>query len=108
MAAAEHIERQVAVAIIIAVEEPALLMTVQRVIGGVEVERDLPGRPSVRLEEKVDEQSLDRRRLMADLLVAGWRRPRQLQPVQRRLARDRRAVLAPGFELAGRTAITGS
>ena len=59
MATTEHVERQIAVAIIIAVEEPALLMAVQRVVGGVEVERDLPGRPCVRLEEKVDKQRLD-------------------------------------------------
>jgi len=37
---------------------------------------------------------------MADLPVAGGRRPRQLQPVQRRFARHRSAILAPGFELA--------
>ena len=99
--AAEHIERQVAVAVIVAVEEPFLLMAVQRIVGGVEVEHDLPGRPGVRLEEEIDKQRLDRRRLMADLLVAGGRRPRQLEPVQRRFPRDRRAILAPGFELAG-------
>ena len=43
MPAAEHIERQIAVAVVIAVEEPALLMAMQRVLGGVEVENDLFG-----------------------------------------------------------------
>ena len=100
MAAAEHIQRQVAVAIVIAVEEPAFLMAVQRVVGGVEVEDDLLGRPCVRLEEEVDEQRLDRRRVVADLVVAGGDLARQFQPVQRRFARHRRAILAPGFELA--------
>ena len=38
MAAAEHVERQVAVAVVIAVEEAAFLMAVQRVVGGVEIE----------------------------------------------------------------------
>ena len=99
MPAAEHVQRQIAVTVVVAVEEPALLMAVQRIVGGVEVERDLFGRPDVRLEEEVDEQRFDRRRIMADLLVARRRRPRQLQPVQRRFARDRRAILAPGFEL---------
>ena len=47
MPAAEHIERQVAVAIVIAVKEPAFLMAVQRVVGGVEVENDLFGGCSV-------------------------------------------------------------
>jgi hypothetical protein len=40
------------------VEEAPLLMAVQRVIGGVEVENDLLGRRLVRLEEQVDEQPL--------------------------------------------------
>jgi hypothetical protein len=42
MAAAEHVERQVAVAIVISVEEPTLLLTVQRIVGRIEVENDLP------------------------------------------------------------------
>ncbi len=100
MAAAEHIQRQIAVAVVIAVEEPALLMAVQRVVGRVEVEDDLSGRPIVRLEEQVDEQGLDRRRVVADLLVAGGDLARQFQPVQRRLAGHRRAILAPGLKLA--------
>ena len=45
--------------------------------------------------------ALDHRRIVADLVIAGRQRPAQLEPVQRRLARHRRAILAPGFELAG-------
>ena len=41
MAAAENVKRQVAVAVVIAVEEAALLMAMQRVVGGVDVEDDL-------------------------------------------------------------------
>ena len=41
MAAAEHVERQVAVAVVIAVEEPPLLLAVQRIIGRIEIENDL-------------------------------------------------------------------
>ena len=100
MPAAEHIQRQIAVAVVVAVEEPALLMAVQRIVGRVEVEDDLSGRPIVRLEEQVDEQGLDRRRVVADLLVAGGGLAREFQPVQRRLAGHRRAILAPGLELA--------
>ena len=101
MPAAEHIERQIAVAVVIAVEEPAFLMAVQRVVGRVEVENDLLGRPScVRLEEEVDEQRLDRRRVVADLVIARGDLARQFEPVQRRFARHRRAVVAPGLELA--------
>jgi len=38
MAAAEYVKRQVAIAIVVAVEEAAFLMAVQRVVGGVEIE----------------------------------------------------------------------
>ena len=99
MPAAEHVERQVAVAIVVAVEEAAFLIAVQRVVGRVEVEDDLLGRPVVRLEQEVDEQGFDRRGLMADFAVAGLD-SRQFEPVERRLAGCRRAVFAPGFELA--------
>ena len=52
-------------------------------------------------QEQIDEQRLDRRRVMTDLMVARCLRPAQLQPVQRALAGDRRAVGTAGFELAG-------
>ena len=73
MPAAEHVKRQVAVAIIVAVEEAAFLIAVQRVVRGVEVEDDLLGRPVVRLEQQVDEQGLDRRGLMCDLVILRGR-----------------------------------
>jgi hypothetical protein len=91
MPAAEHVERQVAAAVGVTVKEPTLLMAVQGIVGRVEVEDDLLGRPSVRFEEKVDEQRLDRPRIVADLLVASDRFARQFEPVERRFAGDRRA-----------------
>jgi hypothetical protein len=39
VSAAEDVERQIAVAVIIAKKEPALLMAVQRVIGGIQIEK---------------------------------------------------------------------
>ena len=42
MTAAEHVERQIAVAIVIAVEEPPFLLAVQRIVGRIEIENDLP------------------------------------------------------------------
>ena len=101
MAAAEHVERQIAVAVVIALEEAALLMAVQRVVGGVEVEDDLLRRAAMRLHEKVDRQPLDHRRIVADLVIAGRQRPAQFQSVQRRLARHRSAIFSPRFQLAG-------
>ena len=57
-----------AVAVIIAVEEPALLLPVQRVVRRIQVQDDLRRRLGVRVEEQIDEQRLDRRRVMADLM----------------------------------------
>jgi hypothetical protein len=51
--ATEDVERQVAA--VVAVKEPAYLMTVQRIIRDIEIENDLPGRPSARVEGHIDE-----------------------------------------------------
>ena len=101
MAAAEHVERQIAVAVVVAVEEAAFLMTVDGVVGRVEIEDDLLGRVGVRLQEQLDEEPLDRRLVMRDLVIARRLRPAQLKPVQRALARNRSAIRAPRHELAG-------
>jgi hypothetical protein len=61
--AAEHVQRQIAVAVVLAVEEAALLVAVQGIIRGIEVENDLFGRRLVRFEEQLDEQVLDRCRI---------------------------------------------
>lgn len=100
--AAEHVERQIAPAIVIAVEEPALLVAVQGIVGRVEVENDLRRRLAVRVEEQLDEQPLDRRPVMADPVVA--RRParrRMFHPVERALAGKGRTVRPTRLELAG-------
>lgn len=41
--ATEDVERQVAIAAIVAVEEPLFLVAVEGQIGGIEIEHDLPG-----------------------------------------------------------------
>lgn len=52
------------------------------------------------LKEQIDEQPLDRRAVVADLVVARrFTDRRMLQPVQRRLAGERRAGRTPGFQL---------
>jgi hypothetical protein len=68
MPPAEDVEWQIAVAIVIAVEEAPLLVPVQRVIARVEVENDLLRRLGVRLEEEIDKQAFDRRPVIADLV----------------------------------------
>jgi hypothetical protein len=48
-------------------EEAAFLMAMQGVIGRIEIENDLFGRRSMCLEEEVDAQAFDGRRIMIDL-----------------------------------------
>ena len=55
---------------------------------------DLLRRAATRLDEQVDRQPLDHRRIVAHLVIAGRQRPAALQPVQRRLARHRSAILS--------------
>ncbi|ESX23341.1 hypothetical protein X765_29085 [Mesorhizobium sp. LSHC440B00] len=56
----------------------------------------------MRTHEQIDEQRLDRRRIVADLVIARRLRPAQLQPVERRLAGNGRAFLVTArLELAG-------
>ncbi len=70
-------------------KEPPLLMTVQRIIGGVQVQHDLRRWLTVRFNKDVHEQPLDRLRHRPDLVIARNAFLRvQLQPVQRALARQ--------------------
>ena len=100
VATAEDVERQVAIAVIVAVEEPPFLVSVDRIIGGIEIENNLLGGLGMRLDEQLPEQGLDRGRIMADPVVFRRLRPAQFQPVERALARQRCAVAAMGAELA--------
>ena len=50
---AEDVQGQITVATIVAVEEPPLLLSVQGVVGGIQVEDDL--RPLLGFEEQIDE-----------------------------------------------------
>jgi hypothetical protein len=72
---------------------------VQRIVRRIQVEDDLPRRPLIRLKEQLDQQILDRHRIVADLVVARRFKLAQLQPVDRRFAGDRRVFLAPRFKL---------
>ena len=51
-------------------EEAPLLVSVHRIVGDVEIEHDFTRRRLVRLDEQVDQQALDGRRVMADPVVA--------------------------------------
>ena len=52
------------------------------------------------VEKQVDKQSLDRRRVIADLVIARRLRPAQFQPVERRFAGQRRTIRTSCFKLA--------
>jgi hypothetical protein len=73
----------------------------QRVVGGIEIENDPLGRRLVRFDEQGDEQALDRRRVVADLVISARFRRHVLEAVERALAGERRAILTPCGELAG-------
>jgi hypothetical protein len=51
MLATEDVQRQVAVATVVAVEEPPLLLAVQRVVRRIQIQNDLPGRLRMGLQE---------------------------------------------------------
>jgi hypothetical protein len=90
---AEHVERQVAVLFIIAVEEPAFLLAVQRNVGVVEIQHDLARCAFMRFEEKIHQQPIDLRIVAIDLVILRRMSPRRvLQAIERALASQRLAV----------------
>src|SRR6266705_393780 len=52
---AKNIQRQVTIGFVVAMKEAPFLRTMQRIIGGIEVEGDLAGRRPMRLEKQIDE-----------------------------------------------------
>ena len=54
----------------------------------------------MRLQEHIDKQPLDRRRIVADLVIPRRLTTAQLQPVQRRFPRQWRAIRPLGLQLA--------
>src|SRR5438067_11199114 len=102
MRTAEDVQRQIAIAVVIAVKEAPLLMPVQRVIGGIEIEDDLLGWVLVRPQKQIDKQRLDLGPVPSDAVIARQLRPAPLQPVERRFAGQRRTILAAGWGSARR------
>ena len=70
-------------AVVAAVKEAAFLIAVKRVVGGVQVEDQLVGRLRMGVEEEIDEERLDRLRLMINAAIAMRARGRVLRPVER-------------------------
>jgi hypothetical protein len=57
---AKHVQGQIAVAIEIAMEEPTLLMTMKRIIGGIQIQNDFFGYFPGSLDKGVNEKLIDR------------------------------------------------
>ena len=77
MPVAEDVQRQIAVAVVVAVEVSALLLAVEGIIGGIEVDDDERARRAMRVEEDVDEQPLEGICIVVELVVAMYREPVQ-------------------------------
>jgi hypothetical protein len=74
-------------------KEAAFLMPVQRVVGGIEVEHDLPRRFAMGIEEEIYEQILDGTLVDRNLVVpVNVLARRVFQAVQRALSTESRAV----------------
>ena len=101
MRAAEDVQRQIAIAIIVAVKEAPFLVPVQRVVGGVEIEDDLLRWVPMCFQKQIDKQPLDLCPIPGDPVIARQLRPAQLQPVERAFPRQWRAILAAGRQLTG-------
>src|SRR5437762_9819799 len=108
MRPAENVERQIAVAVVIALKEPPFLMPVQRVIGRIEIEDDLLWRMLVRLQEQIDKQRLDPGAVPGDPVIARQLRSAPLEPVERLLPANGAQSLRRADSLPASTAIVGS
>src|SRR5215475_11872626 len=97
MPSAEYIERQVAVAVVITVEEPSLLLPMHRIVSRIKIKNNLVRRLLVRLQEQVDEKPLDGDRIVIDFVVPRWLQFAQLHPVECRLSGHRRTIFATCF-----------
>jgi hypothetical protein len=74
----------------------------QRHVGRVQIEDDLPRCRAVSVEEQVHEQCLDRRTVVPDAVVAaGLAGRRVLQPVQGALTGQRGTTRSARLQLAG-------
>lgn len=93
----EGVERQVAVGVVVAVEEAALLFAVQRIVGGVEVEHHLASVAPQALHAEAQQERPGPGGVEVHLVVAALAVTGQLQPVERGSGGERRAV-----ELVGR------
>jgi len=66
---AEHVQRQIMLAIVVAIEEPAILVPMKQIIGGIQIQNDFFGDLFRSLHKGVDEEPIDRFFAVVDLLI---------------------------------------
>ena len=104
MLSAKHVQRQIAVIVVVAVIEAPLLLSIQDIVGGIQIQNDLLGSLRMRLQKQIHQQRIDALRINHDLLGLGLVRVllpqtavvvrrRQLQAVERAFAGQRFAAI---------------
>ena len=105
MLATKDVQGQVAVAVVVAVKEPPQLMAVDRIIRGVEVQHDLFRRHGMQTKKCFHKERFDVAMPSDHFLVAALfigSNGRQLQPIQRTLARQRLATISRAATILAR------
>ena len=87
LVAGEDIQRQITVAVVVAMEEPLRLMAGQRDVGRIQIKHHLAGHDGMRLDVEVYQQPVNGLSRVTDLVIT-LAAPSQFQPVQRTLARQ--------------------
>ncbi|CAB4243990.1 protein of unknown function [Methylacidimicrobium sp. AP8] len=83
--ASKDVERQIAVGVVVTMEEALRLMSVKGDVGRIQIEHHLLRGLGMRLEVEIDQKTVDRFGRVVDLVVA-LASTHQLQPVERALA----------------------
>jgi len=99
--AGEDVQWQIAIAVVERIEVPPFLLAVDRIVRGIEIDDQPARRLVVGLCHHRHKQTFHRGGVVRDLVI--WVRPdlrRMLQPIEGRLASERRAIRALGGQSA--------
>ena len=102
---AKQVQGQIAVAIVVAVEEPTLLVSIKRIIGGIQIQNDFFGYLSRSLHKGVDKELIDCFFGIVNLfvpLVLLFPHPVGFQAIQRTLAGQGIPTIPAMFPFAAR------
>src|SRR4051794_27344389 len=82
MLAAENIQRQITIAVVVTMEEPALLFSMQRQIGGIDIDNHLFRRLVMRFDEHRHQQLIETVFPECDFLVPIRHAVAEFHPIQ--------------------------